>query len=47
MLYILGTQAYMTKVTIETNWFSASAFVFFNILLAMSMYKLNTALIAC
>ena len=46
MLYILGTQAYMTKVTIETNWFSASAFVFFNILLAMSIYKLNAALIA-
>ena len=45
MLYILGTQAYMTKVTIETNWFSAGAFVFFNVLLTMSIYKLNIAMI--
>ncbi|MEH6629876.1 MAG: hypothetical protein V7776_03570 [Halopseudomonas aestusnigri] len=46
MLYILASQAYMTKITIETNWFSAAAFVFFNVLLALSIYKLNTNIIA-
>ncbi len=46
MLYILASQAYMTKITIETNWFSAAAFVFFNVLLALSIYKLNNNIIA-
>ncbi len=41
LLYILATQAYMTKTTLETGWFSATAFVFFNIVLAQAILALN------
>ncbi|KKJ77873.1 hypothetical protein WH95_05470 [Kiloniella litopenaei] len=41
LLYILATQAYMTKITLETGWFSATAFVFFNIVLAQAILALN------
>ncbi|WP_085903882.1 hypothetical protein [Kiloniella majae] len=41
LLYILAAQAYMTKITLETGWFSATAFVFFNIVLAQAILALN------
>ncbi|WP_162938161.1 hypothetical protein [Kiloniella sp. EL199] len=41
LLYILATQAYMTKTTLETGWFSATAFVFFNIVLAQAILALH------
>jgi len=46
MLYILASQGYMTKTTLKTNWLSASAFVLFNIILAMSIYELNERVLA-
>ncbi|WP_156176668.1 hypothetical protein [Kiloniella spongiae] len=41
LLYVLMAQAYMTKTTLETGWFSATAFVFFNLVLAQAILALN------
>ncbi|WP_299372720.1 hypothetical protein [uncultured Kiloniella sp.] len=41
LIYILAAQAHMTRTTLETGWFAASAFVIFNIVLAQAIHALN------
>ena len=41
LLYVLMAQAYMTKITLETGWFSATAFVLFYIILGQAILTLN------
>lgn len=41
LIYILAAQAHMTRITLETGWFAASAFVIFNIVLAQAIHALN------